>query len=517
DALPDFRPSASTGHALADPAADHRYGAIGFESEFAQRILWSGNADAFAGDIIANHRPSGSQLVVDTRVIYEAGGTYFSTGEEAAAYGMPARRNAYIAEFVSSPAGVFDGENFGYDAQSVLQLAEMTRRALVAGGGNVIGGGQTLGEALRHVDGWKVTSAFKDVRIDPPVRGAWESMVYTQFTVGVPVGGILHLLEQVAARRKRGAKDQLVKPSRSFGGVLAEQFVGQYYRRSLAPGEIEGMRNDPLVREVWGYGWLLFNHAAAAPFGNFMKSGGLTKNFLPAALRNPFGEVRNALQKPVREFLERNSRDIIGLFDRSLVDFIRATNPPREVPASFSSSLLSDEDRVGDYLNYALLSGSRVVTQQVGVGMNQSGHAFSRLTGNFGTPLVLLEVRNPGERGGLLLPNEVPAYFNWFSSVAQPFFAEDQARLWQRALRSYSGLSGMVDYRPGSRFWDALARTAELGLSPDPTSVSAVAFVAQKLSEGAPGPSGGDVVVRRAEVGGVLEGLRRVYADKGLS
>ncbi|MFJ2952688.1 hypothetical protein ACIO8H_34500, partial [Streptomyces sp. NPDC087226] len=516
DALPDFRPSASTGHALADPAADHRYGAIGFEGEIPQMLNWESSTGNAYGTIIAIHSPSGSRLEVDSMPFYEAGGAYYESLREASAYGSVTHRTGRIPEFVSSPAGVFDGEHFKKDSESILRLFEETRRALEAGGGDVIGGGKTLGEVLRRESGWKVSPEFRDVRIEPVLRGASHGRVYTQFTVGVPVGGILHLLEQVASRRDRWQADELLEPSRAFGRILAEQFVVQYYRRSLAPGEIEGMRNDPLVREVWGYGWLLFNHVAAAPFHSTAKKNALVKNLLQVALRNPFGEVRKVLQEPVRQFLEHYRDGVAQLFQNVLAEVFRDAMLSWKKDHPVFSTLLAPGHTTGDYLSYGL-DGRNAVSQSVGVGMSAVG--YETLSEHHGTKLILLEVRKAGENNGILLPGEVPEYFYWLKEAVLPFFAEDQANMWRHALRAYPDLAGLnvLEYREGTPLWHALKRVADMGRSPDPKSREIVAFVAQKLREGVSGPSGGDVVVRRAEVGGVLEGLRRVYADKGLS
>ncbi|MET9112300.1 hypothetical protein, partial [Streptomyces zhihengii] len=515
DALPDFRPSASTGHALADPAADHRYGAIGFEIEIPQMLNWESSTGNAYGTLIAIHRPSGSRLEVDTTALYEVNGAYYAVKQDAEAHGTPVRRNAHIPEFISAPAGVFVGERPSHNAKAILELADSTRRMLRIGAGKVAGEGKEIGNILRKEDGWEVSSQFEHVRIEPAPQGDWGSHMYTQFTVGFPAGGILPLLEKLAEMHMRGNRDELIQPSREFGRALAKQFVGQYYRRPVGPGEIDKLKHDPLVREVWGYGWLLFNHAAAAPLSVTVQTNTnvLVKNYLLIALRNPLGEVRNSLQEPVRNFLRSNAGGIGELFNWALGRLFREVNPAHQPRRSYFATPLSDDCTVGDYFAYALGEG-RVVTQSVAVGMH--GEQYNELTTHLGTQLILGELRHPGKNHGLLLPRQIPEYFNWLGNMVQPFFAEDQTRLWQRALRSYSGLSDMVDYRPGSRFWDVLSRAAEMGLSPDPTSASAVAFVAQKLREGVSGPSGVNVVVRRAEVGGVLEGLRRVYADKGL-
>ncbi|MEK8171904.1 hypothetical protein NKH77_28770 [Streptomyces sp. M19] len=60
----------------------------------------------------------------------------------------------------------------------------------------------------------------------------------------------------------------------------------------------------PEVDEVWGFGWSLFNHAAAGPVIVAMGQGDVVKNAVPVASRHAFEAVRRALRPGSRTFLD---------------------------------------------------------------------------------------------------------------------------------------------------------------------------------------------------------------------
>ncbi|WP_409468598.1 hypothetical protein [Streptomyces sp. HC307] len=71
------------------------------------------------------------------------------------------------------------------------------------------------------------------------------------------------------------------------------------------------------VDELYGYAWLMFSHVSAYPLAQRFFPG-LTKNMLPAALRNPFSTLRTSLSRPVRSFLKRNELFIVERFEQVL-------------------------------------------------------------------------------------------------------------------------------------------------------------------------------------------------------
>ncbi|MFE6904784.1 hypothetical protein ACFVFJ_50165, partial [Streptomyces sp. NPDC057717] len=429
--LPDFRASTSQSHPLIDPAANHQYGAIGMEVEF-QQILNSEigyNSEISYDDVLATHS-SGSEIKVDRQDFYRGGdGRLYLDPHDATVAGSrdPQRVEFYIPEFVSSPAKVLPGEVRALDVESALNLVDLTRSRLD------VKKTKALGEIFRSRDGWTVSPGFEQVKVNPAPEGEDRGSAYTQFTVGVPVGGLLPLLHLVETRMN-SSTPELFSTSREFGRRLAERFLLTQYGRSLLPGEIDLLSDVPSVREVWGYGWLFFNHVAAAPVRDRFFKGSLVKNRTPAASRNPLGHIRAALRPEVIKFLERESEYIRSHFVKMLWQhFGELGHVSLDRRPDFS---VLDEQvahyrfKVGDYLTYAVngrTATGKVVSQYHGIGMT-SDPKYDTLEQHAGVPRVLLELRAYGDQGGVMSSQEMHQYFREISTEAQTYF--QQQRNW---------------------------------------------------------------------------------------
>ncbi|MEU2288325.1 hypothetical protein ABZ614_41620, partial [Streptomyces sp. NPDC013178] len=573
DALPEFVPSDSLGQASVDPATDHRYGYQGVEIEIPVPVLYKApQGQTEYGMLVATHRASGARFELDSQGFYEVNGAYYASADEAAIYGTAEFREFPVLEFVSPPLPIYVGERARQDARTVLNLSAAAHQQLITGGGEIIGQGQRLGEVLLAKDGWTLNPEFMDVRLDPAVSGPRRDYAYTQLTVGVPVGGILRLLELVASQRQRGYLDQLVEPAKRFGRALAERFAEQHLGGAAAGSlDATGLGLHPLVREVWGYGWLVFNHVAALPFLNTVSSRRLVKNLLPVALRNPFGAVREALDPMVQEFLEDDSLEIAGLFHETLAHLLGSIPGADQRVADGVFNMTLVDNTVGDYLAYAL-EGQHVVSQREGVGM---GGDYSTIGEHLGTPLVLLEIRQLGPDVGLMRREHLSHYFSSLAAEMRPYFLEDQTRLWWEALSEHpdvaalvdsspqsltrilqeaeqnntaldsrspetvdsvawalrvgpteeawrealsrAGLGGLVDHRPDGPFVRALQQASSLDTALDPSDGRTVAFVAQKLrqvTQGALSPQVWRVGVDLRPGLRALLGVERQFSDK---
>ncbi|MEU2289179.1 hypothetical protein ABZ614_46195, partial [Streptomyces sp. NPDC013178] len=539
DALPEFVPSDSLGQALVDPATHHEYGYGGWERELPIPIRWQAPSGQSAyGLVVAVHRDSLLQITLDYQRFYEAGGAYYTYRAEAEEHGKPEQRDYPVLEIVSPPLAFYPGEWSQWDAASMQKLSDDTYEAVAAAGGKIIGHGKTIADVLLAKDGWEVNPLVADAKIDPPLAGRWKGFSHTQFTVGVPVGGILHLLEYVTGMRQRGFFDQLVDPASQFGRVLAQRFAEQQGGAARSSMDATGLQRDPLVREVWGYGWLVFNHVAVVPYQLAAKVRVIPKNLLPAALRNPFGEVRKALHPTVQQFFEDNAGRIGQLFQETLAAVVSTVPGAERGVVDNVFGVAVGAQTVGDYLTYAL-SGRGYVSQWDGVGMG--GTAYSTVKDHLGTPLVLLEIRQLGRAAGLMRSKDIAEQFALLASHMRPFFLEDQSRLWRRAISAHPEgaallgrspqsltrvlrdavqegvaldsrspetvdsvvqqlrgrvtedawrralgplkMDGLVDLRAGSTFQWALQQAASMGLVLDPSEPSTVAYVGQKLRD----------------------------------
>ncbi|MET9110133.1 hypothetical protein, partial [Streptomyces zhihengii] len=405
DALPDFRPSASTGHALTDPAADHRYGAIGFEIEFNQVLDKDRAFDLAYGRVLATH-VLGAQIEVDHMNVFRAGEELYFTPEEASRHTRRLKvEEHWVAEFVSPPGRVLDSESWEQDLPSILSTAAKTRSMLANAPA-----GATLQQILSEDPGWIVSNEYAGVAVHPAPLGAVRDAAYTQFTVGVPAGGLLRLLHLVEGREHAPHRRRLLSASRIFGKSLAEEYVRSTGKIRLRTGEIELLSQDPLVREVWGYGWLLFSQAAAFPYGQKKFPKKITKNMTSAALRNPIGLVRSTLSQSVQEFLHKNHTAIRQDFAMALWSLLE-NRSAAGVPASELAKALylelSDDIFVVDYLDYGLSrSAARAVSQRDALGMND----YPDLDVISGVPSMLLELRNIGSRHGRMTQDDLRHY-----------------------------------------------------------------------------------------------------------
>jgi hypothetical protein len=402
DALADFQQSTSVEHTLADLATDHQYGAVGIEKELRQLLQADARLDY---DRVLVTNIYGGSLVVDAANAYRAGGHMFLSSAEAARYGHPVLE--WIAEYVSAPARVISREDWEQDFPSVLAQA-MEAGSLMA---TANAGPKTLGEIFSHHSDWIVEPEFEDLMVHPAPFGALRDAPYTQFTVGVPTDGLFSTLQLAAERENVVYKQHLNNASRDFGKYLANLFIYKTFSVRMEADEIRMVAEHPIVQEVWGYGWLLYAHAAAAPFRETYAPSKAYKNVLTAALRNPLGKVLSALRLPVSEFFNANYSTIRDEFTKSLWVLL-GKDPqasPREMARLLEEPLEGDGgETTSDYLKYGLKHGARTVSQWEAVGMKVE--PYEDLEDVSGTPLALLELRSFGRNYGRMSADEFQQY-----------------------------------------------------------------------------------------------------------
>jgi hypothetical protein len=418
--------SSSLAQALADRSTVRQYGAISMEVEFYQHLGQTKQAGIRYNDVVATHR-SGSEIRVDTQTFWKVGDSLYLSLDDAIEAGHKSAKsvNFYVPEFIPSPAQLHSGEQRRLHPDSFIDLADQTHDRIN------VEKPETLGNIFQERDGWEVSPAFADRLINPAPLGADQASPYTQFTVGVPVDHLISLLHLVEAQGKEITDPALFSASREFGRILAEWFIEDHYGQRLKPSEIHLLSWHPWVREVWGFGWLAFNHVAAAPFRNEFRTTSLIKNRLPAASRNPLGEIRAALQPATRSFLTNNFDRIRPLFTRSLSEVFEAHRPgsaPKNPDLLLDAPLQHYSHDVDDYLKYAIYGKTETVaavSQAAGVGMS-SDSRYETLEKISGVPLALLELRQFGAHGGIMSQGERNAHFREISAMAQSGFGDRQ-------------------------------------------------------------------------------------------
>ncbi|MFF4792916.1 hypothetical protein ACFY2M_24790 [Streptomyces sp. NPDC001276] len=414
---------------LVDSAVNHQYGAIGMEVEFEQYLDLRGDLQH---EVIATHA-SGSEIHVDRAPVWRAGGEAFVERFDALKAGHlnPVLEMRNLLEFVSSPAAILDRESRTLNLNSILRLVSDTQKRLPATGR------RRLREIFGPRDGWTINPEFADTYILAAPQGNRRESPYAQFTVGVPVDGILPMLQLVEARfgRSRDVLERLFIASRNFGALLAQRYIESRSGQALAPGEVDLFTNDSRVREVWGYGWLLFNHVSAVPVHNLLGVRGIVKNLIPVASRNPLGAILEDLTPEVRIFLagelERIKQDVVNLLRHHLGTWDPGRMQSHSSAIILDQVLLDGYHTVDDYITYAVRGSVRrenAVSQRVGVGMNVTT-PYEYLDSHGDVSLALLELRNYGYDKGRMTAAYLDYYFREVSTVSRNSFAYHRRKL----------------------------------------------------------------------------------------
>ncbi|MDX2733436.1 toxin glutamine deamidase domain-containing protein [Streptomyces sp. PA03-2a] len=403
DALHPWPPHPHTTiEALLDPSQiPNEYGAIGIEVEDLHPLGGEKSTDLVYGMSLARNNNTGFQLVVDHAEFYSLrdNRTFKSRQEAVYAAGgreVPKRLMLPIPELVSPPFKVLPEESNRLPSQqglqALLRIRELLRRT------DREGHPIPLRDLLPEREGWTVFTSER-LLVFPSPAGQHHP-AYTQFTVGVPIGGASHLLALVQDKFGIPELEKAVTGARHFAEDLAARFASQYLKSPVLPLQLPYLSGVAGIDELYGYAWLMFSHVSATPlWGRFFPQI-LKKNMLPAALRNPFHVLRNSLSQDIRNFLNNhdNERFIINKFEEHLrkrVTIYRQGNPgpedARPILDEFVTSGLTHRDFLIATIR-GMTPTKKKVLQNETVGMQDyqeldrgSGHAL---------PGALLEIRN---------------------------------------------------------------------------------------------------------------------------
>jgi hypothetical protein len=391
DALPGFQTSASVPHALVDPSTHHQYGALGGEFEIRRPVI----AEHVDKDTRIAQNDNGLIAVLDHQNFYRAGDSIYvkRTDAEQAGNALVERESRNVVELVTPPMAVLPGERRNVTWDAIRASVETTYRRIASAPENA-----RLDHVFRREDGWTITQGYAAGRIGPAPLGRTAGSIYSQFTIGVPVDGILSALSLAEARIADPRLLGVYPTARKFGSMLAKDFVEQQYG-PLQLGEIELLTADARVRELWGYGWLFFNHVSALRYALLHAKEGevpLAKNGLPAASRHPLNAVRKALLPEVRKYLRENGDKILDYFAAAWRPLLVQAGV--ELPNGVTVlDLIADtfgEFTMRDAVTYAIKGSTGdggIISQDALVGMDDRN--YQTLDNRHEPPLVLLELR----------------------------------------------------------------------------------------------------------------------------
>ncbi|MEU7289606.1 hypothetical protein AB0A81_30745 [Streptomyces flaveolus] len=433
DALPGFVASSSTQHALVDPAPIHQYGAVGTESEDQHPLLVAPGRELVPGVALATHT-SGAQLVLDRRAFYRDGnGVLHATPREAAnaAEGQPEPEVYDIPEIVLPPLAVLPGDRHRMSVADGMALHRGTRALLAVP--DAEGRPVSLRRLLEAGQGWQLTAAGDRIQVAPSVAGAGHP-TYTQFTVGVPAGGLTIMLDLVMTRLSRPAFAPILEGGRAFADRIAAAYAWALLGRDISREQLPFLTGVAGLDDLHGYAWLLFNHVAAGPVRSRFFPASLVKNMLPAASRTPFSVIRSTLPPQVRSFLDQNEGPLVTTFTAMLRHVLGQYRPASGTNLPDDTHNVLDETTWSGitHRNY-LIAGIRgttphgtEVSQAETVGMTDY-HEMDTNDGRIAIPLALLELRHFGAHQ--LSDDEVAGALDQIARASR--FAYSQAERFQ--------------------------------------------------------------------------------------
>ncbi|MPY32788.1 hypothetical protein FNH09_16380 [Streptomyces adustus] len=397
------------------PLRPGEFGAIGIEVEDLHPL--SGNESDWLDGyslVLARHDSSRLELVVDHAPFYQLkNNRIYNTREEAEAAiaavkgkEIPVQRKLPIPEFRTAPLRVLKEESGRISREEGIRAYLKARKALRRTDK------EDRAIPLRELLPAEEWTVFTDdtLLVYPSPAGSHHG-AYTQFTVGVPLGGVIHLLREMRAQLGQPILEIAVARSQHFAEEVTAHFASQQLRRTVNLTQLPYLSGVPGVDELYGYTWLMFSHVSANPLWKrffspraaAMGSGPaptLLKNMLPAALRNPFHVVRSSTSPEVRGFLRKNEPFIVTTFERILhqmiAEYRRQYPGPDDAQNLLNESLansrsLTNKDYLISTIRGETPQGKKVGTAEA-VGMTE----YEKLDDNRGRtlPLVLLELRH---------------------------------------------------------------------------------------------------------------------------
>jgi hypothetical protein len=206
------------------------------EVELQHPLTWyadDGEPEPEYATPLAEH-PSGINVVVEHRRFWEVADEdgedlVYATVEEAERAGHRmddlSEVRYVIPEAVTAPAGVLPGERRAPAAQ-VRRALEATRAALARAA--LLGSDVPLRAVLRPQDGWRLSPEGEAALVGPHLAHG-NNRAHTQFTVGVPVNGLLQVLQlahQHVAVVEPGIRDLFTAGNR-FAERVTAHFAGR--------------------------------------------------------------------------------------------------------------------------------------------------------------------------------------------------------------------------------------------------------------------------------------------------
>ncbi|MFD1313399.1 hypothetical protein, partial [Streptomyces kaempferi] len=317
--------SARLGQALIDAPTGRGYGGIGWEIEINDQPITNQDGSKIRSGKVLARSDHGFILTTDKVIIWTVGTRKFHTTAEAykATGNKGVKESIHILELVtpasqslSSEAGKYPPMEKTMRMEQFIrhELGEPTRRRTP----------MYLTDVLKN--GWEFTPRAAGVLLHPSMAGPNYKGPYPQFTMGVPIAGAsvaIALGQDLIADIHKNVKPA-AESAREFAADTAVHFASWTLGRTVEARQVPYLEwAVPGVLEIEAYAWLMFSHASAWPIQSRFFEERLTKNMLPAALRNPFYALHETLSPQVKTFLTENEKSVYYKFHDRLIELVR--------------------------------------------------------------------------------------------------------------------------------------------------------------------------------------------------
>ncbi|MFJ4438039.1 toxin glutamine deamidase domain-containing protein [Streptomyces sp. NPDC088923] len=439
-------PLGSAERASTAPARPIRVGAIGTETEFQFPLILDEKGKSsialsygtvlayytslrsdeveFIAPARALHMP---QIKVDSVTIFlgKKGAAALSSNliREMTGKEPTGEQHIKIPELVLPPMQVLSDEGNRFRPQRGMELRDSVQKGLARA--NASRRPIPLEKALGP--GWVLTEAGRSLLVGKALTGPGHP-AYTQYTVGVTLGGLSTTLRSVAQNLPEEFSN--FAPILGIGRQFAEEVVGNYARSVIGdfgPNEIAFLGSIAGLEELRGYAWLVFEHVVAEPVATVYLET-ISKVAVPALSRVPFREIHEILPETVKTFLAREGEKIEDIFvehlNRLVENYPSTSHPASELRGKQLLArriAVTGNFTMSDYLWSALLgeSGEALIVDQSDI-FGISDFELDNNSGRLGTPLILLELRNYGK--GLTTPAEMGKFVHELSHMSQRTF-----------------------------------------------------------------------------------------------
>ncbi|MEU4339268.1 hypothetical protein AB0F59_32245 [Micromonospora lupini] len=412
---------AGTVPALLDPPVRHDFGALGVEVEVHNVTLRRSDAQPLNEKVVlvstADRR---FKLVVDTMHLWVGlDGNFYESAErmrEAGVSGGPAA--VRIPEVVPTPGEVRNEpgrpNNQHLEAEIRTKIVEPLWQAPPNYSYRALSSARL--SDLYQGRGYVVNPEYADLLVTYFPELHEGAPLFAQMTLGVPLGGLLRVMDHLARHRQPSPENELTfKLSSRFG-----QHLGRLLAESLAGRRPTASTLKLLAEAVWPIAAVIevgiLTSVQLMSALEFQARRGLMKSGMSLVSRQPLSLLARQLPPEVADLLQDHRDEIrerfLSLFNERFEDFAAEYNErrgrPAETPVSVWDVEIRDEKTgefivsAGDLLDELLLplpTGPRVRQSAFDVGSADVGDELDRRPGdgpNSPLPLVVVELRDYG-------------------------------------------------------------------------------------------------------------------------